>query len=38
MGNMKLGNGRRLFKESEISDGYDIGHCAFDGVGRSAEP
>jgi hypothetical protein len=38
MGEMELGNRRRLFKESRISDGCDIDHCAFDGVGRGAEP
>lgn len=38
MEQMEFGNRRRLFKESEILDGYDIDHCAFDGVGRNAEP
>ena len=38
MGNVELGNRRRLFKERRVSDGCDIDHCAFDGVGRDAEP
>jgi len=38
MGEMELGNRRRLFKVSGISDGCDIDHGAFDGVGRGAEP
>ena len=38
MGDMELGNRRRLFKKSGVSDGYDIDRCAVDGVGRSAEP
>jgi hypothetical protein len=38
VGEMELGNRRRLFKERRVSDGYDIDHCAFDGVGRGAEP
>jgi len=38
MGEMELGNRRRLFKKRRVSDWYDIDHCAFDGVGRGAEP
>ncbi len=38
MGEMKLGNRRRLFKKRRVSDWCDIDHCAFDGVGRGAEP
>ena len=38
MGDMELGSRRGLFKESEVSDGCDIDPCAFDGVGRDAEP
>jgi len=38
MGDMELGNRGHLFEESDISDGRDIDHCAFDGVGRDAEP
>jgi hypothetical protein len=38
MGEMELGNRRRLFKERRVSDGCDIDRCAFDGVGRGAEP
>jgi hypothetical protein len=38
MGEMELGNRRRLFKVSRISDWCDIDHCAFDGVGRGTEP
>jgi hypothetical protein len=38
MGDMELGNRRRLFKESRVLDGCDIDGSAFDGVGRDAEP
>jgi len=38
MGGMELGNRGRLIEESEVSDGRDIDRCAFDGVGRGAEP
>ncbi len=38
MGEMELGNRRRLFKESRVLDGYDIDGNAFDGIGRNAEP
>jgi hypothetical protein len=38
MGEMQLGNRRRLFKESRVSDRCDIDRCAFDGVGCGAEP
>ena len=38
MGEMELGNRKRLFKEKRVSDGCDIDHCAFDGIGRGAKP
>jgi hypothetical protein len=38
MGEMELGNRRRLFKESRVSDGHNIDRCAFNGVGRGAKP
>ena len=38
MGDMELGNRRCLYKESRVSDGCDIDRCAFDGIGRDAEP
>ena len=38
MGEMELGNRRRLFKKRRVPDGYDIDRCAFDGVGCGAEP
>ena len=38
MEEMELSNRRHLFKESRVSDWCDIDHCAFDGVGRGAEP
>ncbi len=38
MGDMVLGNRRRLFKKSEVSDWYDISYCAFDGIGCDTEP
>lgn len=38
MGDKELGNRGRLFEESEVSDGRDIDRCAFDGIGRDAEP
>jgi hypothetical protein len=38
MGDMELGNRRRLFKESRVLDGRDIDDSAFDGIGRNAEP
>ena len=38
MEEMELDNRRRLFEESRVSDWCDIDNCAFDGVGRGAEP
>lgn len=38
MGNMELGNGRRLFKESRILNWYDIDRCSLDRIGCDAEP
>jgi hypothetical protein len=35
---MELGNRGHLFEESDISDRCDIDRCAFDGIGRDAEP
>ena len=38
MGETELSDRRRLFKESRNSDWRDIDRCAFDCVGRDAEP
>ncbi len=38
MGDMKLSNGRGLFKERRVLDGCDVDRCAFDGVSCDAEP
>jgi len=38
MEEMELGNRRRLFKKSRVSDWCDIDCSAFDGIGRDAKP
>ena len=38
MGDIKLSNGRGLFKGRRILDWCDVDSCAFDGVGCDAEP
>jgi hypothetical protein len=38
MGDMVLGNRRRLFKKSRVSNWCDIDHCAFNGIGCDTEP
>lgn len=38
MEEMKLSNGKRLFKDCRVPDWCDIDPCTFDGVSRDAEP